>query len=257
MKKSIGVILCICLVTSVLIGCETRTGTVTESNTLTERDKDAVMGDAGGSGAVGAATLGNAQALMEEENAGEIVSPQKEPGWRHWRQACISKAEGIEIESGFSLEFESRKAEEGYELTIYNSLGAIVLSEVYPREPGISWVTENVMEIAISAGSPARYVYYVDIKEDKVSDVYFNPILVGDEYVAYMEDGELILSDIFYAGQQDLLYMAIVRDFTETADPVSAIMDIELIDSENIKLTYLTGNDYTVVTEIISIDRDT
>lgn len=156
-----------------------------------------------------------------------------------------------------STKSESKKAEERYELTIYNSLGTIVLSEVYPEEPGISWVTENIMEIAISVGSPARYVYYVDLEEDRVSDVYFNPILVGDEYVAYMEDGKLILSDIFYTRQQDLLYMAIVRNFTETADPVSAIIGIELIDSENIELTYLTGNDYTVITEIISIDRDT
>ena len=78
---------------------------------------------------------------------------------------------------------------------------------------------------------------------------------MGDEYVAYMEDGELILSDIFYTDQQkDLLHMTIVRDFTETADPMSAIMDIELIDSENIELTYLTGNDYTVVTEIIFLN---
>lgn len=50
--------------------------------------------------------------------------------------------------------------------------------------------------------------------------------------------------------------MTIVRDFTKTADPMSAIIDIELIDSGNVKLTYLTGNDYTEVTEIISLEKD-
>lgn len=59
-----------------------------------------------------------------------------------------------------------------------------------------------------------------------------------------MEDGKLILSDIFYTDQQeDLLYMMIVRDFAETADPISAIVGIELIDRENIELTYLTGEE--------------
>ena len=153
--------------------------------------------------------------------------------------------------------FLCKKVEEGYELTIYNSSGAIILSEVYLKEPGISWVTENVMEIAISVGSPARYVYYIDLDEDKVSDVYFNPTLVGDKYVAYMEEGKLILSDIFYTDKQEgLLYMTIDRDFYETADPMSAIMGIEPIDSENIELTYLTGGDYAEVTEIIPIDKD-
>ena len=33
---------------------------------------------------------------------------------------------------------------------------------------------------------------------------YFNPILVEDEYVAYMEDiGELTLCNIFYTNQQE------------------------------------------------------
>lgn len=34
-------------------------------------------------------------------------------------------------------------------------------------------------------------------------------------------------------------------------------MGIDLIDSESIELTYLVGNDYTEVTEIIPIEKDT
>ena len=114
------------------------------------------------------------------------------------------------------------------------------------------------MAVSVSVGSPACYTFYIDKEDARVSDTYFNPILVGEKYVAYMEDGKLILSDIFYTDQQeDLLHMAIVRDFAETADPISAIVGIELIDGKNIELTYLTGNDYTEVTKIIPIDKDT
>lgn len=153
--------------------------------------------------------------------------------------------------------FLCKKVEDGYELTIYNSSGAIILSEVYLKEPGISWVTENVMEIAISVGSPARYVYYIDLEEDKVSDVYFNPILVGDKYVAYMEEEKLILSDIFYTDKQEgLLYMTIDRDFYKAANPMSAIVSIELIGSEIIELKYLTGEGHITVTEVMQINMD-
>lgn len=175
------------------------------------------------------------------------------------RAMCQTRALAFfKCESNRNKRYLCKKVEEGYELTVYSSLGTIIVSEVYPKEPGISWITENVIEIAISTGSPARYVYYVDMNEDKVSDVYFNPFLVEDEYVAYMEDGEMILSDIFYTDQQeDLLYMTVVRDFTKTANPMSAIIGIELIDSGNIALTYLIGEDYTEVTEMIPIDKDT
>lgn len=71
------------------------------------------------------------------------------------------------------------------------------------------------------------------------------------------EEGKLILSDIFYSDQQEnMLYMTIVRDFAKTADPMSAIVSIEQIDSGNIELIYLTGEDYTEVTEVIPIDKE-
>ena len=127
----------------------------------------------------------------------------------------------------------------------------------FPKEPSVRQVGKKLLAVSVSVGSPACYTFYIDKEDARESDTYFNPILVGENYVAYMEDGELILSDIFYSVQQeDLLYMTIVRDFTKTADPMSAIIDIELIDSGNVKLTYLTGNDYTEVTEIISFEKD-
>lgn len=162
----------------------------------------------------------------------------------------------VKFESNRNNQYLCKKVEEGYEITIYNSSNAIILSEVYPEEPGISWVTENIIEIAISVGSPARYVYYVDLEEAKVSDIFFNSIFVGDEYVAYMEDGKLILCNMFYTDQRDetWLYMEIVRDYTQTANPMSAIIQIEMYDDESIILTYLLGDKYEEVSEIIKLE---
>ena len=82
------------------------------------------------------------------------------------------------------------------------------------------------------------------------SETFFNPLLIGDRYVAYMEDGRLILQDIFHKG---LLYMTISRDFTQTADPMSAIIAIEMQDEGTIALSYYKGDNYEETSEVITI----
>ncbi|MDE5589721.1 MAG: hypothetical protein K2J60_11385 [Acetatifactor sp.] len=65
-----------------------------------------------------------------------------------------------------------------------------------------------------------------------------------------MEDGRLILQDIFHKG---LLYMTISRDFTQTADPMSAIIAIEMQDEGTIALSYYKGDNYEETSEVITI----
>lgn len=79
MKKSIGVIMCICFLTSMLSGCESQTDTVSESNDLTEKDKAATMENGAGVEAADTAELGNDQPPVTEESTGEITMPEEEP----------------------------------------------------------------------------------------------------------------------------------------------------------------------------------
>lgn len=144
-----------------------------------------------------------------------------------------------------------KEVSDGYELILYSKSKDVVFSGIYPREPGINKIEENIVEISISTGSPARYVFYFDIENSEISDVFFNPIQFENEYIAYMEDGKLILTDIF---KRDKLYKEIVRDFTKTANPMSTIVNIKLIDNENIILEYYIGEDYTQVSETIPIN---
>ena len=76
---------------------------------------------------------------------------------------------------------------------------------------------------------------------------------MGDEYIVYMENPEeLLIKDIFDEG---LLEMSVIRNFSETADPPSAVMQIEMTDNEHIVLTYLVGSNYTEVSEKIKIEN--
>lgn len=162
--------------------------------------------------------------------------------------------EGVFYVDWFSV--IERLADEEYEINICFAHSSHIYGD-FPKEPSVRQVGKKLLEVSVSVGSSACYTFYIDKEDARESDTYFNPILVGEKYVSYMEDGKLNLRDIFYTDQQEgLLYMTIVRDFAKTADPMSAIMSIELIDNENIELTYLTGNDYTEVTEIIPIEKE-
>ena len=95
-------------------------------------------------------------------------------------------------------------------------------------------------------------------EDGKMSDTFFNAKLFGGEYIAHRpEVGEqwnnpLILTDIFEEG---ILYQEIYRDFCVTADPMSAIYSIELIDEDHVMLEYCAGEDYTTVNEVLEIEN--
>lgn len=65
-----------------------------------------------------------------------------------------------------------------------------------------------------------------------------------------LEERDLIIVDIF---NQEILYKRIVRDFTETADAMSAVMSIQCLEEETFVINYLKGEDYESITEIIPI----
>ena len=92
-------------------------------------------------------------------------------------------------------------------------------------------MTNELVEIVIGVGSPAHYIYYFDKKRNKVSDTFFNPILVDDKYIAYMGDGlekGLIIMDLF---NEDEFYKRIDRDFSPVIDFNSAV-SINVLNEE-------------------------
>lgn len=136
------------------------------------------------------------------------------------------------------------------EVTFFNSAHEIIFSECYPMEPAINQVADNVFEVSVSVGSPAAYAFYVDMVNAEISETFFNPLFFGARYIAYMEDSELILRDVF---NDDLLYIAISRDFTKTANPMSAIVSVKMQGKDAIELSYYKGDNYEETSEIMTI----
>lgn len=154
-------------------------------------------------------------------------------------------------------QFLLQETQDGYELTLYDTETQEVFSMIYPKEPWIEEVSEGILEIGISVGSPARYTFYFRKEDGKISDTFFNAKLFGGQYIAHRPwsddqwDQPLILTDIFGEG---ILYQEIYRDFSETADLMSAISSIELVDEDYIILEYFEGEEYTVVREVVEIE---
>lgn len=166
-------------------------------------------------------------------------------------------------ENIYNAQFSLQETPDGYELILYDREKREIYSKVFPIEliiePWVKEVSEGILEIGISVGSPARYTFYFRKEDAKISDTFFNARVVGEKYIAHRplvgehwNNDPLILTDIFEEG---ILYQEIYRDFSVTADLMSAIYNIELIDEEHIMLEYCTGEDYSVVNEVVEIEN--
>ncbi|MDE6748071.1 MAG: hypothetical protein K2K21_03270 [Lachnospiraceae bacterium] len=162
-------------------------------------------------------------------------------------------------ESVYDTQFSLQETPDGYEVILYDREGREIYSEWYPKEPWVKEVAEGILEIGISVGSPARYTFYFRKEDGKISDTFFNARVVGEKYIAHRPlvgdhwyNAPLILTDIFEEG---ILYQEIYKDFSVTADLMSAIYSIELIDEDHIMLEYCTGEDYSVVNEVVEIEN--
>ena len=173
--------------------------------------------------------------------------------------AAYAEVQSEVEESIYNDQFSLQETPDGYEVILYDREGREIYSEWYPKEPRVEEVSEGILEISFSTGSPARYTFYFRKEDAKVSNTFFNARVVGDRYIAHRPligdkwyNAPLILTDIFEEG---ILYQEIYKDFSITADLMSAIYSIELIDEEHIMLEYCTGEDYTVVDEVVEIEK--
>lgn len=97
MRKKIGVMLCICLLSGPVSGCGSEENRLTEdNNTYTVEESSEPETD-------DTAVSGNDQSLVTQESAGEIEPPMEETGWK---QAYLAKAEELEEKYGFSMEYD-------------------------------------------------------------------------------------------------------------------------------------------------------
>lgn len=141
-----------------------------------------------------------------------------------------------------------------YEIILYDKWGQVVCDETTEKCPGIRYITDDIVEVTHSFGSPFHYIYYYNIRTAEMSvPAYFNPILIDNKYVAYWDYdlNVLVITDMF---QKGIYHKEIKRDFTYSPNPTGVILSMELTeDGENFVMTYYAGKDYEEVEEMIPL----
>lgn len=122
----------------------------------------------------------------------------------------------------------------------------------FPQEPFVRMVSNDIVEIKVSVGSPLNYTQYYDPKTNRVSVAYTNILLYGNGKIVFAKTGVLIVSDIF---DENVFYKEIIRDFSRTAVPSSAFLEVKWVGNDNLVVRYLEGPPMVEKTETIEIDE--
>ncbi len=143
--------------------------------------------------------------------------------------------------------------EEGYKLILRNREKEEVFLTIYPQEPEIEEIAEGIWEIGVDGDTKESYVFYFREEDSKISDAYYNSMRFEETFVGYMEDGTLILTDIFSEGE---LYAEVEADFAHTEKPIDAVIRIEKADWASIRVIYYSERNFTKETEFVKLRSD-
>ena len=134
-----------------------------------------------------------------------------------------------------------------YFVILYGKDKKIVEKSDYPKEPFIRIIDSRYIGVGISTGNPANYTFFYDIQTEKISIAYENYLLCKNGKIVYMDDGKLIISDIF---DKKVFYKKIIRNFSAGL----SVSNVSFIKPNKIKFTYLEGDEYVEKTEVVCMD---
>ena len=191
-----------------------------------------------------------------------ILKDNGEPG----RVYFVKDRDGITIddienpkmieEARFYAIFEGDNYE--YYYYIYDGDKTIVDEGRCWRYPTLSMLTDSIVRLRIQAGTgiSTSSTRYYDVEKNKISPWYSSVYSETDALLVLSEYKSLIVQDLFDEG---IYYRAFAKFQHElAANTVEPFVRVQFIgDGRQIIVTYLTGDDFTEVTETIPLDNET
>ena len=136
-----------------------------------------------------------------------------------------------------------------YELKFYNKNGEDFFSKSFAQKPVIIKVDDSLYKIIQSTGSNSNYTFFVNVVDASYSETYFNLLYHDNEKAVFLKNNIIYVTELF--DSQNILAI-IKRDFSITAVPQSAIMNLEIVD-DTIYINYLSGPTFEEVNEEIPL----
>lgn len=178
--------------------------------------------------------LGNTETLSDSEAKSTENWIDIEAEYRGYNRAEDEREEIIQEDKYFKVLYTGNYT---YYYAVYNSEGAIV-KEGEGRQPLINYIDDTVIQIGNSAGTSAMCMTYYDTVNDRLSEVYFNPLAAEYGKVAYLEWGEevvLAVKDIF---GEDGYYEEFSLELSPMVTPVECV---KFLDENRLYISYHSG----------------
>ena len=141
---------------------------------------------------------------------------------------------------------------------IYNSNGAVVLSDITDKPLKIEMLDMNIVDISVGMGTGLAKHKYYSVDKNLFSEEFLYVLSNSNELVAYIdvpkeqpfENRKLVVQNIF---DKDVFYREYQINFSRVDTPVIEAVFSE--DGSSLHLTYLSGEDLTQISQIIKFNR--
>jgi hypothetical protein len=130
--------------------------------------------------------------------------------------------------------------------------GKVLLGDL-PATPTVQPLGAKLLEIKASCGSPCSASAFYERSGRKMSELFADVILAAPDIgqVIYAKDGKLVYSPMF--GKPRATPLKTKQPLAETASVVSAVVSAAFVKPSSVKLTYLSGEEFKEVTEVIAL----
>ena len=150
--------------------------------------------------------------------------------------------------------FKITRSNYEYYYCIYDKNHNIIKSDgPLNKKPDIILIKDGFIRFTLQTGTgvATQWGYFYDIEDDKFSRIFQSIYDQYDRKVIYGSLNKLIVSDIFNNSQYYKEISTFSRPLSKTAD---SIVDAKFIkDGNSIEISYMTGEDYEIVTEIVDL----
>lgn len=129
-----------------------------------------------------------------------------------------------------------------YHYAVFDDGGAMLLEDTSPVCPSLSMVSEDVVMVCRSYGSPGRYVWFVRLSGGEVRGGYDSPVAWSDSRVAYLappEDGSggcLLYVESLWGAEAPLAYDL---PFSQATATPSGLVDSAAFRGDTLTLEFI------------------
>jgi hypothetical protein len=175
---------------------------------------------------------------------------------------CFSQGHNLNsdvISSGenFAVYDITKDNQPEYRYEIYNQKGKTVESiTVWKAQPVIRYLDNStILSIRTGVGTGTSQHRYYDFRRDIFSEVFESVKLEKNGTIAFMiwDDGgiKLVIRDIF---DESIFYREFEFDFSPVANSADALLQIDFLDENAVKILYLSGVDYEEAVAVLQLN---